>query len=200
MTRFLYLTRHGEASADETTLSARGEEQARALGERLRTVPLAAITHGPLPRAARTARIVADHIGAGVPVRAAPEAGDYVPYAPDLAELPADSAFAYREFLAAQPAAEPALAAAAVDAFTGPVTGAGPRHELVVTHNFLIGWLVAHAFAAPRWRWLGINHANAALTIIRYAPERVPSVLVFNDLRHLRADLAWTGFPAELAV
>jgi hypothetical protein len=67
----------------------------------------------------------------------------------------------------------------------------------VVTHNFLIGWLVRQAMDAPRWRWLSLNHCNAALTVIRYAPGRPSSVLVYNDMQHLPADLRWTGFPVE---
>jgi hypothetical protein len=53
----------------------------------------------------------------------------------------------------------------------------------VVTHNFLIGWLVRQAMDAPRWRWLSLNHCNAALTVIRYAPGRPSSVLVYNDMQ-----------------
>ena len=30
-----------------------------------------------------------------------------------------------------------------------------------VTHNFLIGWLIRDALDAPKWRWIGLNHANA---------------------------------------
>lgn len=48
---------------------------------------------------------------------------------------------------------------------------------------------------APKWRWLGLNHANAALTVIRYPPDRPASVLLTNDMRHLPADLRWTGLP-----
>lgn len=69
-----------------------------------------------------------------------------------------------------------------------------------MTHNFLAGWLVRAALDAPDWRWLGINHANAALTVIRYAPGRPPALLLFNDTGHLPAELRWTGLPPELHV
>lgn len=68
----------------------------------------------------------------------------------------------------------------------------------MVTHNFLIGRLVAAALDAPPWRWLGLDHANAALTVVRYTPGRPHSVLLYNDMRHLPEELRWTGFPAEL--
>lgn len=61
------------------------------------------------------------------------------------------------------------LARAAIGQFAGP-PGEGPPgddvHELVITHNFLIGWFVAHALHAPDWRWIGLNRGvgNGAVT------------------------------------
>ncbi|MER6146290.1 histidine phosphatase family protein [Streptomyces sparsogenes] len=203
--RYLYLTRHGEASPDETELTANGRRQAALLGERLRGVPLSAIHHGPLPRAAQTARLIADQLATerpGIPLRPSEPAGDYLPYVPERSELPPDAAEPLLDFLGRFPQAErdrgPALAREALARFTGPVPGDEPRHELLVTHNFLIGWLVRAAQDAPRWRWLGLNHGNAALTVIRYAPGRLSSVLFYNDMSHLPPDLRWTGFPPEL--
>ncbi|WLW58105.1 histidine phosphatase family protein [Streptomyces sp. YU58] len=202
--RCLYLARHGEASADESTLTDTGRRQAVLLGERLRHAPLTAVHHGPLPRAAQTARLVCEQLDAVPLVQASEPAGDYVPYLPRREELPPRSADAMLDRLSRFPAEErergPELAEAALTRFTGPVAGDEPRHELVVTHNFLIGWLVRAALDAPKWRWMGLNHANAALTVIRYAPDRPASVLFYNDTGHLPDGLRWTGFPAELRV
>ncbi|WP_338671909.1 histidine phosphatase family protein [Streptomyces sp. SCSIO 30461] len=206
-TRYLYLARHGEASADESELTENGRRQAQLLGERLQDTPVSAIHHGPLPRAAQTARLMAERLS-GVPLQACEPAGDYIPYVPGRDELPDQPSAAYADsvldFIARFPAREreqgPALAQAALDRFTGPVEGDEPRHELVVTHNFLIGWLVRAALDAPRWRWLGLNFANAALTVIRYAPDRPASVVFSNDMRHLPAELRWTGFPPALRI
>ncbi|MER7519133.1 histidine phosphatase family protein [Streptomyces sp. NPDC126499] len=201
--RYLYLTRHGEATPDETGLSDKGRRQAVLLGKRLRGAPLAAIHHGPLARAEQTAKLIGEQLD-GVPLAPAAAAGDYLPYLPRHEELPPESADAMLGRLARFPAEEreqgPGLAREAVARFTGPVDGGEPRHELVVTHNFLIGWLVRAALDAPEWRWMGLNHANAALTVIRYAPGRPASVLFFNDTAHLPADLRWTGFPPDLHV
>lgn len=201
--RHLYITRHGEASR-AGVLTANGERQAVLLGERLRGVPLAAVHHGPLPRARRTAELIIGALGdrfTGT-VHESAEAGDYVPYVPRPGELPADSVETLTRFVSLTSAEErergPALARAALRGFTGPVDGDQPRHELLVTHNFLIGWLVRAALDAPDWRWLGVNHCNAALTVIRYAPGIPASVMIFNDMAHLPSDLRWTGFPPEL--
>lgn len=125
-----------------------------------------------------------------------------MPYLPDRDELPAGSADFFPRFLDGVTDEErtsgAALARRALELFTGPVDGAQDRHELVVTHNFLVAWLVRDAMHAPKWRWLGLNHGNAALNVIRYAPGRPASLLVSNDTRHLDDELRWTGFPAEL--
>ncbi|MFE5867029.1 histidine phosphatase family protein [Streptomyces roseifaciens] len=201
--RYLYLARHGEASEDETTLTERGRRQAVLLGERLRNTPLSAVYPGPLPRAQQTAQLIGAQLDA-VPLRQSEPAGDYVPYLPTEKELPPDSADAMLSFLAQVPEEErnrgPALAREALAEFTGTVDGDSPRHELVVTHNFLIGWLIRAALDAPEWRWMGLNHGNAALTVIRYAPGKPSSVLFYNDMRHLPAELRWTGFPPELHI
>jgi probable phosphoglycerate mutase len=201
--RHLYLVRHAEALPDESGLTEAGRRQATLLGRRLREVPLTAVHHGPLARAEQTARLIGDEL-AGVPLHRSAAAGDYVPYVPQRDELPAEAADHYLRFLATATPEEreqgPGLARQALERFTGPVPGDVERHELVVTHNFLVAWLVRDALHAPEWRWLGLNHANAALTVIRYAPDRPATVLVTNDTRHLPDDLRWTGFPTGLHI
>ncbi|MFB7291306.1 histidine phosphatase family protein [Actinacidiphila glaucinigra] len=199
-TRYLYLVRHGEALPDESGLSDDGRRQAALLGRRLADLPISVVHHGPLPRAAQTAALIGEHLD-GADLRVSETAGDYVPYFPRREELPRDSADHLLRFLEGTTAEEralgPSLALRALEQFTGPAEGDRERHELVVTHNFLVGWLVRHAMDAPAWRWLGVNQANAALTVIRYMPGRPVSVLVQNDMRHLPEELRWTGFPPE---
>lgn len=202
-TRFLYLARHAEAAPEGAGLTDVGRRQAVLLGRRLRETPLTAIHHGPLPRAEETAELVGEQLGA-LPRYRSEAAGDYIPDAPAHEKLPPTVAGPWTEFLNRFTVEEretgSALAASAVEMFTGPVSGDEPRHELVVTHTFLIGWLVRAAMDAPKWRWMGMNHANAGLTVIRYAPNRPATVLLFNDTGHLPAGIRWTGLPPELQV
>ncbi|MFI5493222.1 histidine phosphatase family protein [Actinoplanes sp. NPDC051859] len=194
--RFVYLARHGEA-IDDGDLSARGREQARLLGRRLASVPLTAVHHGPLSRATQTARLVTEQLP-GVPVHCSEIVGDYVPPVPDLDALPAVFAQFLDGVTADEYAAGATLAADAIDQHTAlsPVD----THELIITHSFLIAWFVRHALDAPAARWLGLNAANCALTVIHYRPERPPALLTFNDSSHLPAELRWTGFPPDLHV
>jgi probable phosphoglycerate mutase len=193
--RLLYLARHADADADSPPagLSEAGRRQAGLLGERLAGVPFGAVWHGPLPRAAQTAQLVARHLP-GVPLHPDELVGDYPPSAPDPADLPP----AYAAFLDGLSAAEltrgPELAAAAIERFTRPD---GPP-ELIVTHAFLVAWFVLHALDAPPARWLGLNASNAALTVIRYRVDRPPALHLFNDMTHLPSGLHWTGFPPAL--
>ncbi|MGW2377506.1 histidine phosphatase family protein [Kitasatospora sp. NPDC001683] len=207
-TRYLYLARHGEATSDGPDgpdgsggLTAAGRRQAVLLGRRLANRPITTVHHGPLPRAAQTAHLIGEQLN-GPSLSVCEEAGDYVPYVPPAAELPTDSAEFLLRFLASASAEElsrgPELARRAVERFTGPVPGGEDRHELVVTHAFLVGWLVRHTLDAPGWRWLGLNAANAALTVLRFTPGRPSSVLLLNDQSHLPEELRWTGFPPEL--
>ena len=193
-TRYLYLARHGQALPDESGLTETGRQQAVLLGERLREVPISVVHHGPLARASQTASLIAGQLD-GVPLRRSEVAGDYVPYMPDKDELPEETAgylLRFLDWVTEEDREEgAALAAQALERFTGPAEGpAGEeRHELVVTHNFLVGWLVRAALDAPKWRWLGLNHGNAALTVIRYTPGRLPALLSWNDSGHIPAGL-----------
>lgn len=202
--RHLYLARHGEASPEHGRLTETGRRQAVLLGERLRRSPFSAILHGPLPRTEETARLVHGRLSGAVAPKSSEAAGDYVPHVPERDELPAESADFLLGRLAGLPAAEREggreRAERALAAFTGPAEGDEPRHELVVTHAFLIAWLVRDALDAPAWRWMGLNHANAALTVIRYAPGRPASLLLFNDTGHLPPRLRRTGQPREIDV
>jgi broad specificity phosphatase PhoE len=176
MIRFLYLARHAEALPDESGLTDRGRRQAVQLGRRLQDVSFTTIHHSPLPRAAETADLVHQQLTDPPPLIASELAGDYVPYIPSEAELfPQASAF-LQQFSPEELAYGPHLARQAVAQFTGPATGDHEQHDLLITHNFLVAWLIRDALDAPPWRWLTLNHANAALTVITYTPNHPTTV------------------------
>lgn len=182
--RVLYLVRHGEADGhdDSSQLTDRGREQAARAAARLAGAGIAVVHHSPLPRAAETARIIADVLGART--IADEIVGDYIPFDPvGVAGLPDRFAdFAARLTLSERDLG-PQLAARAFERF-----GGGPDadvSELVVTHNFTIGGFVCHALAAPMWRWMTLNQANCGITIIRYRTGYPPALECFNDTGHL---------------
>lgn len=172
--RTLYIARHGEAAGD---LTAAGRRQASLLGERLAGVGLTGVFHSPVARAAQTAAIVAALVDA--PVTETELLDDYPP-----TDAPAPG------YSARARAAGPRLGARALAEFTAPE----PRTDLLITHSQLVGWFARAALDAPEDRWVGLNAANAGLTIIQYGEDRV-SLLTFNDQSHLPPDLRWTGFP-----
>jgi broad specificity phosphatase PhoE len=203
VTRFLYVVRHGNADPHDGPLSQVGERQAQLTGQRLKDVPFRGIYHGPLPRAAQTAAVIAASLP-GVPVNACDLAGDYLPSVPDPGDVPPAYASFVARFSVAERTEGPKVAAAALKRFgeaggeQQDMGGQQDTYELLVTHNFLIGWLVSQAMGAPPWRWLGLNQMNCALTIIAYQPGLPASLISFNDAGHLTPELRWTGFPATL--
>ncbi|MDG4784185.1 histidine phosphatase family protein [Micromonospora sp. WMMD961] len=212
-TRLLYLARHAEqdltglssAATEEpdSGLSERGRRQAILLGERLRGRRFTAVHHGPLRRAAQTAELIATSLPE-VPVYETELAGDHLPHDTDPSGLPPAYATFLAQFTAAQRVDGPRVTAEAVRRFAGPATGTTdgdePVRELVVTHTFLIGWLVRHALDAPERRWLGSNSHNAGLTVIRYSPAGPPNLLAVNDVAHLPPELRATGLPPDYLV
>ncbi len=192
--RTLYLARHGAAAG---SLTEEGRTQARLLGQRLASVPLTGVFHSPVPRAAETAALVCAALPDG-PVSVAPLVGDYLPYAPAAAELPSEFApvaLAHvADYTTLQHETGPGLAARALAEFTAPVE----RADLVITHSQIVCWFVRAALGAPAARWLGIDAANAALTVLRYRQGWPPALVMFNDQSHLPPDLRWTGFPGQI--
>lgn len=146
------------------------------------------------PGAAQTASIISGCLP-GVPVTACELAGDYFPSDPDPGTLPPLFADFVGRFPAAERTAGAQLAVAARERFLAPGDGGSDSYELVVTHNFLIGWLVSQALSAPSWRWLGLNQMNCALTVIACQPGLPPALLTFNDAGHLPPELRWSGIP-----
>ena len=199
MTHYLYLVRHGEQQdaehgLDDGPLSPRGVRQAELIADRLSGLPLDAVWHSPLIRATETARTIAERLPAVTPKPSA-LLFDCVPTGM-TDETPA----AYEPFFGSVTDAEieagSAQMADAVNEFL--IRKQGDVHEVLITHAYPIAWLLRHAMDAPAIRWLGLSSANAALTVIEHRPSVPPSIVMFNDMSHLRPDLHWTGFPKTL--
>jgi serine/threonine-protein phosphatase PGAM5 len=192
---YLYLVRHGEQQDAEHglpdgPLSSRGKRQAQLIAERLGGVPFTGAFHSPLKRAAETAAIMAERLPALNPEPSS-LLFDCIPSGPTP-----DMPHAFNSFFGAVTEAEieagRAQMADAVGEFLTPARG--DRHDLLITHNFVIGWFVRHVFDAPDWRWLGLNQAHCGLTIIRVRSAKPPVLVTHNDLAHLPVELR-TGLP-----
>jgi serine/threonine-protein phosphatase PGAM5 len=197
-TRHLYLARHGAANA-LGQLTETGYRQMRLLGQRLAHMPIDVLWHSPLPRAAASAHQIAEHLQ-GVAVIEAPELIDHVPYVPSSDEMPSSWIGFFDGYTQAESAAGQRIAEALVARF-GAIPRATSRgtpsdtHEILVTHSYPIAWLVRHAMHAPRARWLGLDSANGALTLIEHRDGLPPAIVMLNEMSHLPTDLRWTGFP-----
>lgn len=196
-TRYLYLARHGAADAFGELTEA-GYRQADLLGRRLAGLPIGAVWHSMLPRAAASAREVARHLPY-VPVAEAVELIDHVPYVPNPDEMPRAWAGFFDGFDEGEAAVGKRTAEALVARFTkAPERTEPDSHEVLVTHAYPIAWLVRDALEAPPTRWLGLESANTGLTVIEYRAGLSPTLVMFNDQSHLTGDLRWTGFRAAV--
>lgn len=200
MSQYLYLVRHGEQQDAEHglpdgPLSPRGRRQATLIAERLSGLPLTSAYHSPLQRAAETAEIIATKLPA---IELEPSAllFDCVPTGP-TEDMPSS----YLPFFGAITDAETEAGAAqmtdAVAEFLAP--RGGDRHDLIISHNFVIAWFVREVLQAPEWRWMTLDQANCGLTVIHRKPGRPWTVLTHNDLAHLPVELR-TGLVDPLPV
>jgi probable phosphoglycerate mutase len=200
VTHYIYLVRHGEHQDAEHgladgPLSPRGRRQAALVADRLSGLPLDAIWHSPLLRAAETARAISERIPA---VEAEPSAllFDCVPTGM-TEETPAVFEPFFGSITDAEIEAGRAQMGDAVNEFL--VRKPGDVHEVLITHNFVISWFVREVLEAPEWRWMTLNQANCGLTVISQKQGRPWSLVAHNDLSHLPMELR-TGLPDPLLV
>ena len=195
MSHFIYLVRHGEQQDAEHglpdgPLSAKGKKQARAIADRLSSVPLTGLWTSPLQGALDTSTIIAQKIKTLTP-QPSNLLFDCYPTGP-TPDMPRAFDSFFGGVTPEQMDAGTAQMADAVAEYLAPAIG--DRHDLLVTHNFVIAWFVREVLDAPAWRWLGINQAHCGLTIIRVRSSKPPVLVTHNDLGHLPPDLR-TGLP-----
>lgn len=183
--RTLYLARHGAADALGNLLDA-GRAQCERLADRLRSTPLDAIWHSPLPRAVESATIVAATFPTAL-LDAAIELVDHVPYVPTPGEITTTTAGFFDGYTDDEASAGQAIARQLLDRFArAPGPGKRSTHELLITHAYPIAWLVRDALDAPPKAWLSLmNTTNTGLTIISYTDGEPPTISCVNEQSHL---------------
>lgn len=195
VTHYIYLVRHGEHQDAEHgltdgPLSPRGRRQASLLADRLSGVPFDAVWHSPLMRATQTARAVAERMPSLSPEPSA-LLFDCVPtgMTPDVPAV-------FEPFFGSVTEAEIEAGSAQMSDATSEFLARkrGEVHELLITHNFVIGWFVREVLQAPDWRWMTLNQAHCGLTVLAQKQGRPWTLLSHNDLAHLPVELR-TGLP-----
>jgi probable phosphoglycerate mutase len=187
--------RHGEQvdaefGLPDGPLSDRGRAQALHVADRLSTITFDAAYTSPLQRAIETAGVITNRLALS---DAEPNAllMDCIPAGP-TPDMPPVFEHFYGSISDEQLVAGEAQMADATAEWLAP--SREDRHDLLITHNFVIAWFVREVFGASAWRWIGINQANCGLTIIRVRTAKPPVLLTHNDLGHLPPELR-TGLP-----
>lgn len=179
-TRLLYLVRHGQYHMEDGspkygTLTPLGRQQARRIGKRLASIEFDVMHHSDMPRAAETAKIIAQELGAKIPMRSSrllregiPSAP--VPWFPDHTRADARQARARMD--------------AAFERYFK--RSRAERHELLVAHGNIIRYLVRRAMCDPVGKWLEMNITQCGLTVLAIGSRsRRATLMSFNDVGHL---------------
>jgi serine/threonine-protein phosphatase PGAM5 len=187
----LVMVRHGAEEHGPERLTPIGVEQVERTAVRLAELAVrpTAVVHSPMPRAAQTARILADRLGLALAVDEL--LAECIPELPPPDRLTAAQQEAFASFTMGELAAGARQAAAARARYlSGPAA-------LVVSHGNLIRWLVAAALgAAPAWFQLADYHCGISALSMR--PGRPPALLAYNDVGHLPPELRGDEYPPEL--
>jgi probable phosphoglycerate mutase len=200
VTHYIYLVRHGEHvdaehGIDDGPLSPRGQRQAELIADRLSGLPLDAVWHSPLLRAAETARAIAARLPSVDPVPSA-LLFDCVP-----SGMSDETPTVYEPFFGSVSDAEIEAGAAQMSDAVGEFLRRrnGDVHEVLITHNFVISWFVREVLGAPDWRWMTLNQAHCGLSVIAQKQGRPWTLMSHNDLGHLPMELR-TGLPDAITV
>jgi serine/threonine-protein phosphatase PGAM5 len=187
--RTVYLIRHGaylpDPKADPQAgpgLSPLGIAQARLVGARLRSIPIAfdSITSSPMTRARQTAAIVHEQIS-DVPATVSPLISECTP--PARVELQANPA--------ALSACKQQLDAAFAKFFT-PAAGTD-RNDVLVCHGNVIRYLATKALGVDPKAWIALSVAHTSVTIVQVLADGSFRVIAIGDAGHVPATLQSWG-------
>lgn len=187
--RILYLVRHGNFDSETRpadglggSLTTLGRRQARLTAKRLSRLPIDAIYHSDLRRAAETAAIIAEQFPAA-PFRMSRLLRECVPGAP----------LVFPEYFQSLPPAElqrdRAQAERAYAKFFR-LNRRGERREVLVCHGNLIRYLLSRVMQAPPEIWGNLDVRQGSVSEVELQAEwqRVNAV---GDVGHMPPEL-WT--------
>ena len=211
----LYLARHAQTASSavdsfngqsELPLTARGREQARSLGERLRTVRWSAVYRSPLGRTAETAALVAPGVQSQVmPGLIEIDYGAWEGLSPEQARATDSAAWnAWVEDPAANAPPGGETAAQVARRALAALEQIRARHDgdrdpvLAVSHKATLRVLAAALTGAPlskyRLRW---SQDECALNVFELRAGKDPFLRLWNDTSHLGGDPGSTTRPGK---
>jgi len=191
--RTVYLIRHGaylpDPKADPQAgpgLSTLGIAQARLIGTRLRSMPIAfdSLTASPMTRAQQTAAIIHEQI-ADVPATSSPLISECTPPARSDSRDTAQSKKACKDKLDA-----------AFAKFFAPAAG-GNRNDVLVCHGNVIRYLTARALGVDAQSWIAMSVAHTSLTIVQVLGNGAYRVIAVGDTGHVPPTLQSWGDDAD---
>jgi serine/threonine-protein phosphatase PGAM5 len=191
--RTVYLIRHGaylpDAKADPQAgpgLSPLGIAQARLIGTRLRSLPVAfdSLTSSTMTRAQQTAAIIHEQIA---DVRATSS--------PLISECTPPARIESRDAPAAQQACKEKLDAAFAK-FFAPASGAS-RNDVLVCHGNVIRYLTTRALGVDPQSWIAMSVGHTSVTVVQVLGNGTYRVIAVGDVGHVPPTLQSWGDDAD---
>jgi broad specificity phosphatase PhoE len=191
-TRYLYLVRHGQYRPEEGvgadvdgSLTGVGRDQALAVTEALRSLPICNVYSSPMRRAMETAELVASAFE--MTPQIVPELREVIPVIPpDLAEY---FEFTMPDLTPERVAHEKATADTAFDLLFRPPESDEDVHEIVVSHGNIIQYLSCCVIGAPGELWLRLETNHCSITRCAIGSSGRMKLVSANDVGHLPAHL-----------
>jgi probable phosphoglycerate mutase len=159
------------------SLTRLGQRQAGWVARRLQKLPITAIHHSPLRRAAETAAVISQQLP-DVPMQMSPLLAEIIPGWPTHVKQ------YYRKVSRAQIDQERRRADQALDKFFRPTRGAD-QHEVIVAHGNLIRYLVLSVLGHPPKMWTHIDFHNASLAEVHILATGERLLLRLGDNTHI---------------
>lgn len=187
--RILYLVRHGNFDVKAQpahglggSLTALGRRQARLTAKRLSQLPIDAIYHSDMPRAAETAALIAEQLP-DVPLRSSRLLRECTPGAPLV------FSDYFKDYSPEQLQRDREQAEQAYEKFFR-LNRRGERREVLVCHGNIIRYFLSRVMQAPPvvWGGMDVRQGSVSEVELQAAWQRVNAL---SDVGHLPTAL-WT--------
>lgn len=190
--RHLYLVRHGQynpktIAPDEfgTGLTALGKRQARVTAKVFSRKPITSVHYSTMRRAAETADIIIEHAFPDIKQSRSRRLWERLPCIPDT--------FGEDFWIPDNIHEQQELAEDAYAHYFRPTRGE-PKHEVLITHANMIRYFVCRVLNVNPGAWLNMECHNCGITRVNIAPDGMTTLISFNDIGHLSANLRTDNF------
>lgn len=182
--RIIYLVRHGQAAYAETEpkdvhgyLTDLGRQQAHLAAKRLAQLPITAIYHSDLKRAAETAKLIGEQLP-HVPLHATALLRECIPCIPARPMARAAS-------LSPAKLQESQQRVEQVFAYYFTAAKNEEAYDILVCHGNILRYLICRALQVPPQNWINADIHNCGISEVLIETDGRTMLISHNDTGHL---------------